>query len=152
MRYLAIIVAVSLVGAATAHAQTPLAQPGQPGWTRTDEGCFVWNPKPGPNEAVSWTGPCKDGKASGSGTREWRSGDIPGTRYTGTMVDGKEDGQGTLTYPNGNHYDGEWHEGKPNGQGTFTTSSLTLEGSWVNGCLNDGARRAWVNVDPSSCP
>ncbi len=155
MRYLTPIVGfwlICLIGADDIRAQTPLAEPGQPGWSRTDEGCFVWNPKPQPNEAVSWSGGCTGGRASGSGLRAWRSGDVPGTRYEGTMRDGKEDGRGTLTYPNGNHYDGEWRDGKPNGQGQFVTSSVTLAGEWKDGCFNDGSRRAWVNVDSASCP
>jgi len=150
MRYLALII-IGVALPALAYAQTPLARPGQPGWTRTDEGCFVWNPKPGTDEAVSWSGKCVDGLASGSGTRQWRSGGKPGSRYTGTMLYGKEDGTGTLTYANGDHYDGEWHDGKPDGQGSFTTSSEVISGEWKNGCFKHGVRRAWVNVDPLSC-
>lgn len=152
MRYPVLIVAAWLAVAAGARAQTPLAHPGQAGYTRTDQGCFVWNPKPGPDESVSWSGACVDGLASGSGTRQWRSGGKLGSRYTGTMLDGKEDGTGTLTYANGDHYDGEWHDGKPNGQGSFTTSSVVVKGEWKDGCFKHGTERAWVNVDPLSCP
>ena len=152
MRYLVPIVAIFLVTAAGAFAQTPLASPGHPGWTRSDEGCLVWNPKPGPDETVSWTGGCTGGYASGTGTRQWRSNGKPGSRYTGTMVDGKEEGTGTLTYANGDHYDGEWRDGKPNGQGVFTTSSKTITGEWKSGCYKHGVDRAWVNVDALSCP
>jgi hypothetical protein len=150
MRYLVAII-LWLSAGACAHAQTALAKPGQPGWSRTDEGCFVWNPKPQADETVSWSGSCANGRASGSGTKAWTKNGIPGSRYTGAMRDGKEDGQGTLVYPNGNSYEGEWRDGKPNGQGEFTASGVTLDGTWKDGCLKDGLERAWVNVDPASC-
>jgi hypothetical protein len=39
-----------------------------PGWIiATNQRCKIWNPEPKPNESVTWSGPCKDGLASGKG-------------------------------------------------------------------------------------
>ena len=152
MRYPMLAIAVWFAAAASAAAQTPLAGPGQPGWSRTDEGCFVWNAKPSTDETVSWTGGCANGRASGTGVRQWKSGSTPGSRYSGTMVDGKEEGHGTLTYSNGDQYDGEWQDGKPNGPGIFVTPTGVIRGKWKDGCFDDGVQRAWVAVDHASCP
>ncbi len=34
-------------------------------------GCQVWNPAPSPGESISWSGPCSNGKATGTGTLQW---------------------------------------------------------------------------------
>lgn len=35
-------------------------------------GCFIWNPNPQPEEMVTWSGNCVDGKASGKEKAVWR--------------------------------------------------------------------------------
>ena len=43
-----------------------------PGWiTATNQKCKIWNPEPQSNESVTWSGPCKDGLASGKGILHW---------------------------------------------------------------------------------
>ena len=45
-----------------------------PCWMETanQPGCHVWNPRPAPEETVTWSGACVDGKASGKGKSVWR--------------------------------------------------------------------------------
>ena len=45
-------------------------------WTKTTQGCDVWNEEPQPNEISTWTGPCIDGRTNGYGVLTWES-----TRY-----------------------------------------------------------------------
>ena len=39
-------------------------------------------------------------------------------------------------------YDGAFLNGKPNGNGALTNASGTFNGTWSDGCFNDGKRRA----------
>ncbi len=201
-----------------AAAQTPLAAPGQPGWSPAGNGCFVWNQNPSQGESVSWSGPCANQRVTGKGTLIWKEGTheqrydgemrdgklngrgiysfAAGGRYegefkddefngTGTLLDagerydgewraGKKHGKGVLTMGNGARYEGDFKDdvlegegtltlaggtrysgtlvrGYPNGQGTLTGPSGTFAGTWVNGCFNDGQRKASFLVDPASC-
>ena len=124
-------------------APEPLCRGGArtPCWLETENqpGCHVWNPMPEPNQTVTWSGICVEGKASGQGRLvvggtltyegDWRDGKFHGrgtytwrngTRYEGDWRDGKKHGRATVTAPNGNRYEGEWREDKKHGRGTFT--------------------------------
>lgn len=113
-------------------------------------GCKVWNPKPEPNESISWSGKCNEGTASGQGILQWyisKSGlkedkklqatfegymsngksngagtltASDGRKYVGDFKDGKRHGNGTETRPDGAKYVGEFKDRKPNGTGTLT--------------------------------
>lgn len=169
-----LLVALLLL-AVPAAAQTPLASPGHPGWTRTTEGCFVWNPVPQVGETVSWSGGCTDSRASGKGVLNWRSS--KGTqRFEGEMRNGNYNGRGVVTFENGNRYDGEWRDDKPSGRGVYTwtdgsvfdgewrdakphgpgrmtwANGTIYNGIWTNGCFRDGNRRAALFVEDASCP
>jgi hypothetical protein len=48
-----------------------IAKAAEPNWITTDKGCKVWNPYPKPNESVTWSGKCIDGKAHGYGVLQW---------------------------------------------------------------------------------
>lgn len=107
--------------------------------------CKVWSDEaPNPKDQVTWSGGCRDGKASGIGKLEWkRDGKVLGT-YDGNMADGRFDGPGRLRLPTGSGgfeqmegffrdgvigdiglyqdsagiiYDGELKDGKPHGTG-----------------------------------
>ncbi|MCX7383064.1 MAG: hypothetical protein NT133_17000, partial [Alphaproteobacteria bacterium] len=125
-----LLLAALFLLALPAAAQTPLASPGHPGWTRTTEGCFVWNPHPEVGETVSWSGGCVSSRASGRGVEIWRSSG--GTqRYEGDMRDGKGNGRGVGTWGNGIRYDGEWSDGKRHGRGTATyPNGDRYDGEW----------------------
>ena len=144
------ISAVALALPIFAAAQTPLALPGVAGWTDAGHGCFVWNRSPTIGESASWAGPCVAQHANGKGVLIWRTGDSE-QRYDGEFKDDLITGRGTLTISDGRKYEGMLLEGLPNGQGTLTDGSGTFVGTWKNGCLNEGGRRAALGVDPSTC-
>lgn len=121
--------------------------------TDSKSGCRMWDPLPVPDEAVSWRGPCKDGKASGSGVLtifkagaqvEHNEGEFadgketghgvrrnPDGRYVGNFKDGLFDGSGLYVAANGMRYDGEWRNGNIEGRGKLSFSSgLRYEGQF----------------------
>jgi len=105
-------------------------------WLATKEGCQVWIAIPQPNETVSWTGACVDGKSSGKGivvSHYSEDGVQKSTRYKGEMREGKFNGQGTLFYNSGNRYEGEWKNQQMHGQGLFYwADGHRYEGEWKN--------------------
>ncbi len=95
----------ALALAAPARAQAP------PGWIADSKtGCKVWDPAPEPDEAITWSGPCKNGYADGEGTLQWTENGKPTDRYVGEYHNGKRNGAGTVTYRNGQTVSGEWHD------------------------------------------
>jgi hypothetical protein len=110
-------------------------------------GCAVWNPRPEPNETVSWTGDCGRGQAQGYGVETWRSvedGEARESRYVGTMRDGKKEGRGVFTHPGGNRYDGEYRTGRRHGRGTaIFANGNKCAGEWREGLLL-GTGKGWV--------
>ena len=80
-----------------------------PDWiTTTNKPCKVWNPEPQPNESVTWSGPCKDGFASGRGILLWTENGKPDAAFDGEYANGKRNGHGVLVTANGNRIVGEW--------------------------------------------
>ena len=66
--------------------------------------CAVWNGSPLPEELATWTGPCVDGKAHGSGALVWsyiRDGAVGESRYEGNMRNGQLHGRGAYTWYDG---------------------------------------------------
>jgi tetratricopeptide (TPR) repeat protein len=129
------------------HAEMlPLASPGQRGWTPAGGGCFVWNESPRPDEAASWDGDCKDGRASGNGTLIWRAhGKLEG-RYEGELKDGKQEGHGVEILANGARYDGEWKKGWMAGHGVFTyANGAHYDGEWKDGHKTGHGVETWAN-------
>ena len=81
----------------------------KPDWiTVTNQPCKVWNPRPIPNESVTWSGECKDGYASGQGTLRWTVDGQLDAVYEGSYENGKRNGHGALTLANGRRIEGEW--------------------------------------------
>ena len=86
-------------------------------WFATDKiNCFVWNPQPQPQETVTWSGECSNGKVNGVGILSWSNGD----KYIGEYQDGNMHGQGTYAWENKDQYTGEWQNNNFHGKGTFT--------------------------------
>ena len=135
-----------------------LAAPGRAGWSiEARTGCWVWNPDGAMGTKVAWSGGCgPDGRASGQGIAEWRSGalvarnegeyrngklngrgtwtGLRGERYEGEYRDGKGHGQGIAVSPDGNRYEGQWGDGRPNGRGIETLrNGDRYDGEWRNG-------------------
>ena len=108
----------------------------------TGSGCKVWNSFPEPPETVSWTGACKDGKASGKGQSVWRTKDGESV-YDGERRGGKAHGYATYTLPSGLRYEGKWRGGKIYGPGVLFDKSgkKAAEGNAVNGRF--GKRGSW---------
>lgn len=133
---------------------TPIAAFAQgAGWiadART--GCNVANANPQPDESVTWSGGCVNGVAQGHGVLQWYENKRPAERYEGDMRGGDMSGNGVLVSGDGGHFEGTFRNGKADGLGTWTSPRETLTGTWVNGCFNDGKKRAAVGVDPRSCP
>ena len=62
----------------------------EPGWildARTD--CAVWNWNPLPNESMTWSGECRDGRAYGPGVVQWFQHDVPTEAVIGEYRDGR---------------------------------------------------------------
>jgi hypothetical protein len=57
-----------------------IAKAAEPNWITTDKGCKVWNPNPQPNESVTWSGECINGKAHGNGILIWYKNGIESSR------------------------------------------------------------------------
>jgi hypothetical protein len=174
------VVFLSSPPSATAQqAMTPVAVPGIAGWSKTKEGCHVWNSSPVAGEAVSWTGTCEAGVANGSGILTWGIPSRP-SRYEGNYLRGRRNGTGTIHFSNGNSYAGEWSNDRYDGAGKFTfRNGSTVTGVYTgnfsggkiegpgsmeysaesmvfpvdakNGCARAGA--AWVRIGakPQDC-
>jgi hypothetical protein len=95
-----------------------------------------------------YDGESHDGVLAGRGTMTYSNGD----RYDGLFRDGKRNGRGLYTFNDGKRYDGEFRDGVANGLGQLTAADGNWNGVWKDGCFNDGGRRAWIGVNPSSCP
>ena len=63
----------------------------------TTQGCQAWPVNPQFGATASWSGPCVDGRANGTGTLilTWRLGE---ERYVGAMRAGRANGQGSFVY------------------------------------------------------
>ena len=135
-------------------------------------GCQVWDPNPQLDETVSWSGGCSNGHADGFGTAqwfkagsrietnegEWRDGRQSGKgaqiwptgRFDGEIADGLPNGQGVLALQK-LRYEGQFRDGMPNGIGTLTVGDRIVQGTWKNGCLQGGERKAAIGVPLSAC-
>lgn len=83
-------------------------------WTReTSRGCLIWNPKPQPQETVTWSGRCRDGTAHGPGVARWTKAGRPSQVDTVTLVDGKRHGRARIHFPrSGRTYVGTYDHGR----------------------------------------
>ena len=159
---------------ATESASAPSAdeapaspQASGPSWSIAEnQPCEVWNYGNTDYEPLTWSGPCMNGKASGSGRLVFRSGEgvydgamqggkmhgrgvldwANGLRYEGELRDGKQHGQGTLTQATGARYVGGWREGRPHGHGSYTQADGAIfEGDWRDGCFGEREGR-WASI------
>jgi MORN repeat protein len=93
----------------TSQAMAQTDKPAPPDWiTATNQPCKVWNPAPQPNESVMWSGPCKDGYASGKGVLLWTANGKPDAEFDGECANGKRNGHGVLITSDGERIEGEW--------------------------------------------
>ncbi len=103
------IVAAAAIAFVTFQAMAQPNNPAHPDWiTTTNKPCKVWNPEPQANESVTWSGPCKDGLASGKGVLLWTENGKPDVEFDGEYANGKRNGHGVLITPDGKRVEGEW--------------------------------------------
>ena len=150
-----------------------LAQSGE--WIADQRtGCKVWNANPAPDESITWSGACAKGLAQGKGVLQWYRAGRRGSTFTGEYRDGHATGRGVSVFPtgtsydgeyraslpngrgvmiwsNGDRYEGQWRNGRAHGTGTYQRGSQVYQGTWSDGCFNQGGRRAGVGVDPEEC-
>lgn len=133
---------VSLVFAAAAMP----AMAAEPVWLGAPD-CRIAPIEPLPTGAVSWTGGCAGGYASGKGTLAWTWAGIGKATLDTTLARGEASGEGILELPRF-LYQGGTRNGKPEGQGY-----LEVEGwGWYEGAFMHGAphgKGTHVRVDRS---
>ena len=82
-------------------------------------GCYLWNPNPKPEETVTWSGTCVNGKASGKGRTEWRwrkDGEWRTSWGEARLREGKiVDGHVVMGLPSGTVGEGPFKDGKFHG-------------------------------------
>lgn len=59
-------------------------------WIRDQRNCIHYNPKPIPNESLRWTGKCRNGYGSGSGTITWYKNGKKDNSYSAILVKGRK--------------------------------------------------------------
>jgi hypothetical protein len=124
----ALLAAGLMLVSASAFGQTP-----QAGWiadART--GCRVWDANPQPDEAVSWSGACRNGFAQGRGVLQWFQSGKPVALAKSRWRGGKMNGRGAITLANGEHFKGQWKNDERTGHGVYI---------YANGDRYDGQYR-----------
>jgi hypothetical protein len=110
-------------------------QPVKPGWITDDRtGCKVWDRDPHPNESITWSGACRNGRAQGRGGLEWFNDGKLVLHFDGTLRGGKPSGHGVETFANGDRLEREFHDGKARGHGVYRFAS----GDRFDGQFRDG--------------
>ena len=108
------IIATAAILFVSFEAAAQTGSPASPGWiTATNKPCKIWNPEPQPNESVTWSGPCKDGLASGKGVLRWTENGKPDVQFDGQYANGKRNGPGVMITPDGHRTEGNWADDEP---------------------------------------
>ena len=108
-------------------------------WIADAAGCTTYNPHPVPEESITWSGGCTDGKVTGTGELQWSRDGKPTDRYTGEMSEGRPVGVGTYYYKNGDRYEGEFWQGRFDGAGTYIfANGARYVGDFVEGSSTRG--------------
>jgi hypothetical protein len=110
-------------------------------WVKTsDQQCTVMgDAELAKNEAVTWSGDCVDGRASGNGTLEWIVDKMITGTYEGDMADGRLQGKGVLRLEveKGKGFDrlsAAFVKGQPEGEARFDAANGDFyEGGFKNG-------------------
>ena len=129
----------------TIHPESPAGE-----WVKeAGSGCLIWADYKVRGK-VEWSGPCRDGKAHGTGVLVAFDGDDLEGTYEGEFRDGKRHGKGVLVWGpatpwNGDRYEGEFKDGLRHGQGIFIfANGDRYEGQFASDQFvgQDGARTA----------
>jgi hypothetical protein len=89
-----------------------------------EKDCKVFNPRPKEGERITWSGPCKDGFAEGTGVLQWYLNDNPGTKVEGEYRHGKQNGKSTQTAVSGAKLVANFEDGKLTGDVRAHASNL----------------------------
>ena len=128
--------------------------------TTRPENCYIWNRYPEPDEIVSWSGRCMDGKVTGYGMAQWKSvgttglqeiwdyevtyregrmADGPilsrssaGDSFEGSLLNGQMQGHWLMRYSDGEIWEGPLAMGKREGLWVRTKPDFRIE-CYVNG-------------------
>lgn len=134
-----------LLASCKSAAPTPLCtgETDTPCWMETinQPGCHMWNPYPAPEETVTWSGACVDGKASGKGKVFWRfreDGPWRTFRGEGELRDGKTKiGHWVVFYSDGDRAEGPYVDDKRHGHWVWHSSDGEVgEGPYIDGKLH----------------
>jgi len=120
-------------------------------------GCKHSNPKPVPNETITWSGKCVDGYASGQGIQQGYEDGKEDFKYVGDLKRGKKHGKGTAQwYKDGKEtekYVGDFKGGNRHGKGTYSWANpcsdclVSYTGEYENGYFHGQGKGIWVNGD-----
>ena len=84
-------------------------------WIKDNNGVYLWNPQPNPNETITWSGgSVQDGNyryANGSGVVMWYLNGEFEQKDEGTFIHGQRDGQFKHTFPSGRVVYSNWNNG-----------------------------------------
>ena len=102
-------------------------------------GCQVWNAHPAPNESISYSGACVEGKSHGKGTLQAYVNGKPTARLEGVWEQGKLSGKGILTWANGARYEGDFIDNKRTGKGILfdQNGAVRFDGNFVDGKFSE---------------
>ena len=78
-------------------------------------GCYLWNPNPGDDETVRWSGECSEGFAEGRGEVTWSSNAIEAGLFQG----GQREGFHVISRPTGRRDEGPYVDGEQHGVWTY---------------------------------
>jgi len=119
------------------------------GWIADSKtGCIVYNPRPMPNETITYEGECVEGKAQGVGKLFWYQDDVLVSVYQGYFNKGKWEGNVIVHYFNSplSSFEGTYTEARRNGPGVFTyTFGKRVECSFKDGKQVGQSRIVWRN-------
>lgn len=97
-------------------------------------GCYVFTGHLLPDESDTWTGPCVEGLAHGTGTFTRVSSEGTRTIATGLIRNGKRHGQWVEREADGDVWEGPYVDGKRHGRWVFRSKyGRSLSEEYVNG-------------------
>jgi len=114
-------------------------------------GCRVWDWRPEPEDAATWTGACSMGLKEGPGKIQWFEHGRPIDRFEGRFEQGSRKGFGRYYWPAGEQFEGYYAANVPNGQGTATIGGVSYAGTWRQGCLVYKDRLIAIGVPLINC-
>lgn len=98
-----------------------------------DGECGLAYIQPPHGSTVSWTGPCRNGYADGTGVLDITRGKTVVLHYKGEIRNGQLHGKGFLRRMDNDEYEGDFENDNPHGFGVGTSRSGKYVGEWKSG-------------------